>query len=184
MGPGEVVFPRMPGASFVVLGSGAFAAGFAVVEAGVPVVVTAAFAVEPEGAAAVSTVAGGVGDKLGGAKTGCSTTFGGCAAGTSSVAASTADGAGFACELSPLLQFVAANKSAQTKTLRDHGRDKPLFLMLLGVPERGPRVIDPARATALASSKRLAYGGAPEPRGRVSSTHTVLEHSLVVQGMF
>jgi hypothetical protein len=66
MGPGDVVFARAPGVSFVVFG---VAVVVAVVEVAV-VAGSAAFAVELEGAGDASAVVGGIGDKLGGASTG------------------------------------------------------------------------------------------------------------------
>lgn len=71
MGPGEVGTGRAPGVSLVDLGCAVAGVG----EGGAAVVavaggVTAAFAAEPDGAGGAVEVAGGVGDKLGGDKTG------------------------------------------------------------------------------------------------------------------
>jgi hypothetical protein len=68
IGPGDVVFPRIPVPSVVAFGVAVVVAAGAVGFAPVAVVVVgAAFAVPP---AAASAPVGGDGDKLGGAKTG------------------------------------------------------------------------------------------------------------------
>jgi len=121
--------------------------GFSLGAAVVPVALGAAgvvFAATFVGVAAASAPDGVGGDKLGGASTGCSRIFGGCAVGTSSVGGAASDDAGLAWESAPLSQFSAKKQSPLAQIVNAHARDKPAFTMLIDLPEPAADVIGSA----------------------------------------